>query len=121
MLGTNPSNTNHNDTLLKKLNYSKLKNLVYVTDSVDNAVDTFIDLIENAIFNSTKYIKIKNNKTQKQRKAWMSKGLMISCKNKNKLYYYSKKYPNDISKKNKIYSLQKLTHNSFEKSSRKLL
>ena len=111
---------------LTKINYNKLLSLssnlnwdtVYNANDINNAVNNFVDLIENVIKKSRYQIKISHDSIA--RKHWVTPGLIKSCKIKNSLYKLLKKTPDNesiklkyVNYKSKLKYLLNVTKNNY--------
>ena len=96
----------NNNENYNKINYSKLRNIAntinweqlqYMNDS-NLAIEAIISEIQNCTNMAINNITNKNK--NKPRKAWITKGIINSCKTKDTLYNLWKKDPNNENLKN---------------------
>lgn len=88
--------------LTNKLNFNELVkrvenidwNSIYNEKDVNLTFDSFVSIIEESIEAATTKVRRKNK--NKPRKDWITKGLIISCKNKNLLYKRMKSDPTNF-------------------------
>lgn len=95
------------DTKNNKINYQKLQNIANTLDwqeinQLDDpniAMNTLIDKIKYCINKAEETNTNKKGNKSKPRKNWITKGIIVSCQTKEKLYNIWKKDPNNDKKK----------------------
>lgn len=98
--GNNKKNINFNKLIYEaqKIEWDNTTEVKDVDALTDNLVNNIKKIIEKSIFNKANDL---GNKNVKPRKAWITKGLSISCNKKQDLYNKLRRDPHNINLNNK--------------------